>query len=213
MRKPLTIDFFHDVVCAWSFNMSSRLRVLAEEFDLDIQHKAFVLQASKAEMRARWGSLEGAKEIILGHWENCRRASDQPELINIEAMRKAPFNYPHGYTAALACKAAEHLGGQAGHWAMFDRLQRAHLSEARDISDPATACDAAVDLGYEAGVFAAALTNPRTAKAVKADRREAEQSNVYAVPTVRIRQTGACLVNAPMDDLRWQIQHLLARMS
>ena len=30
----LTIDFFHDVVCCWCFNISSRLRDLAAEFEV-----------------------------------------------------------------------------------------------------------------------------------------------------------------------------------
>ena len=34
----LTIDFFHDVVCCWCFNLSSRMRELAAGFDLDIRH-------------------------------------------------------------------------------------------------------------------------------------------------------------------------------
>jgi len=43
--SALTIDFFHDVVCCWCFNISSRLRRLASdaEFDLDIHHRTFVL--------------------------------------------------------------------------------------------------------------------------------------------------------------------------
>jgi predicted DsbA family dithiol-disulfide isomerase len=56
MATRLTIDFFHDVVCCWCFNISSRMRSLARELDLDIRHRSFVLQASRAEMAARWGT-------------------------------------------------------------------------------------------------------------------------------------------------------------
>ena len=128
----LTVDFFHDVVCCWCFNISSRMRALAAEFDLDIRHRTFVLQASPAEMAARWGTPEDARETILGHWAVCRQVSDRPDLVDIDAMRAAPFDYPHGLTAALGCKTAERLGGHAAHWDMFDRLQRAHLTEARN---------------------------------------------------------------------------------
>ena len=39
-RGPaLTLDFFHDVVCCWCFNISSRMRKLADELDLDIQKR------------------------------------------------------------------------------------------------------------------------------------------------------------------------------
>ena len=43
--SALTIDFFHDVVCCWCFNISSRMRGLSDEFDLNIRHRTFVLQA------------------------------------------------------------------------------------------------------------------------------------------------------------------------
>ena len=117
MTASLTLDFFHDVVCCWCFNISSRMRSLAVEFEfeLDIRHRTFVLQASRAEIAVRWGRPAKARETILGHWSACRQASDRPELVDIEAMRAAPFDYPHGMTAALACKAAEQLGGQSAH--------------------------------------------------------------------------------------------------
>lgn len=205
----LTIDFFHDVVCCWCFNISSRMRALAAEFDLDIRHRTFVLQASRAEMAARWGTPEEAREIILGHWEICRGASDRPELVDIDAMRAAPFDYPHGMTAALGCKAAERLGGQAAHWNMFDRLQRAHLTEARNVADPATVLRAARDLGFESAAFAEIFEDPETLRATEADRQHARALQVRSIPTLIIRQTGARLVNGPREDLAAQLHAAL----
>ncbi|MGD9863521.1 MAG: DsbA family protein [Pseudodonghicola sp.] len=46
----LTLDFFHDVVCGWCFNISPRLHRLAQEVDLDIRHRCFVLQDSPRRM-------------------------------------------------------------------------------------------------------------------------------------------------------------------
>jgi predicted DsbA family dithiol-disulfide isomerase len=54
----VTFDFFHKMVCCWCFNISSRMRALVAEFDLDIRHRTFVLQASPAEMAARWGARQ-----------------------------------------------------------------------------------------------------------------------------------------------------------
>ncbi|MBI1418886.1 MAG: thioredoxin domain-containing protein [Limimaricola sp.] len=203
---PLTIDFFHDVVCCWCFNISSRMRSLVEEFRLDIRHRTFVLQDSPAEMAARWGTPEQAREAILGHWAACRQASDRPERVDIEAMRTAPFDYPHGMTAALGCKAAERLGGQAAHWDMFDRLQKAHLTEARNVADPATVLDAACELGFEAAAFADLFDDPATARAVQADRRHASAHQVRSIPTLIIRETGTRLVNGPRDALAAQLR-------
>lgn len=202
----LTIDFFHDVVCCWCFNISSRMRALAREFDLDIRHRTFVLQASPAEMAARWGSSEDARETILGHWAVCRQVSDRPELVDIYAMRAAPFDYPHGMTAAQGCKAAERLGGQAAHWDMFDRLQRAHLTEARNIADPEVVLHAARDLGFEATAFANVFQDPETMRAVETDRQHARALQVRSIPTLIVRETGARLVNGPREDLAAQLR-------
>ena len=207
--SALTIDFFHDVVCCWCFNISSRMRSLGDEFDLDIRHRTFVLQANTAEMAARWGSPADARETILGHWAVCRENSDQPERVDIDAMRAAPFDYPHGMTAALGCKAAERLGGQAAHWDMFDRLQRAHLAEARNVADPATVLHVARDLGFEASAFAEVVDDPETMRAVEADRQYARALEVRSIPTLIIRETGTRLVNGPREDLAAQLQTVL----
>ncbi len=204
--EPLRIDFFHDVVCCWSFNISSRLRLLAGEMQLDIHHRTFVLQASRAEMAARWGSPAAARMTILGHWAVCRQASDRPELIDIDAMERADFDYPHGYLAALACKAAERLAGQDAHWAMFDQLQRAHITYAQNIADPEVIRQVAHSLGFDEAGFAAAFDDPATAEAVEADRQYARRHQVQAVPTLIVRETGTRLVNGPIDDLRAQIR-------
>ncbi|WP_424929733.1 DsbA family oxidoreductase [Amaricoccus tamworthensis] len=201
----LTIDFFHDVVCCWSFNISSRLRMLAVELDLDIRHRTFVLQGSEREMAERWGTPEQARDTILGHWERCRGVSDRPELVNIKAMRKAPFPYPHGNVAARACKAAEALGGQAAHWDMFDSLQRAHLSEARDIADRDVVVEIGAAAGFDRDTFTLLVDAPETKAAVDADRLYARQLQVTSVPSLIVRQTGNRLVNGPTDDLRAQI--------
>ncbi|CUH66239.1 Protein-disulfide isomerase [Thalassovita gelatinovora] len=202
----LTIDFFHDVVCGWCFNLSPRMRRLAEEFDLDIRHRTFVLQASPAEMAQRWGTPANARKTILDHWEMCRSASDTPELFNIEGMRQARFDYPHGMVAALACKTAETIGGPSCHWDMFDRLQTAHITEARNIADREVVLDLAVSLGHDRTAFSRRLGNPATARDVEQDRRYARRRQVHAVPTLIVQNTGARLVNGPTEDLRAQLR-------
>ncbi|MCE5974920.1 DsbA family protein [Sinirhodobacter sp. WL0062] len=213
MMSRLTIDFFHDVVCCWCFNISSRMRSLAAEFDLDIRHRTFVLQADRTEMAARWGSPEAARETILGHWSACKEVSDRPELVDVEAMRAAPFDYPHGLTAALGCKAAEVLGGKGAHWDMFDCLQRAHLTEATNIADPIVVRSIARRLGFEAAAFADAFYSSATAQAVEADRQRARALQVRSVPALVIRETGARLVNGTRNDLAAQLRSSLKRIA
>ncbi|OCX71489.1 DsbA family oxidoreductase [Acidithiobacillus thiooxidans] len=164
----ITVDFFHDTVCCWCFNMSFRMRTLADEFDLDIRHRTFVLQDSVEAMRRHWGSPEQARTRILEHWDACREVSDRPEMINVDAMSNAGFDYPHGFQAALACKAAERLSGQAAHWDMFDAIQRAHFTEARNIADVDVLLDVAQSLGYQISRFDAEMNTPMTFADVQA---------------------------------------------
>ncbi|WP_346894249.1 DsbA family protein [uncultured Roseibium sp.] len=201
----LTVDSFHDVVCGWCFNISPRLRVLAAEFDIEVRHRTFVLQDSPEQMVAVFGSMDQAKETILGHWAACRAASDTPELFNIEDMRAASFDYPYGLPAALFCKAAERLSGQGAHWDMFDRIQTAHITEARNVADMDGLLDIASDLGFDRDRFRRAVFDPGTRIAVDADRHLARRIQVRSVPTVIVRETGTRLVNGPIGDLRAQL--------
>ena len=205
MARPLTIDFYHDVVCAWCFNISPRMRSLAAEFDLDIRHRTFVLQDSKKAMAERWGTPAQARKTILGHWFHCRNASDTPDRVNIEGMRRARFDYPHGMVAALACKAAELISGQIGHWDMFDRLQSAHITEARNIADPDVVVDLAVSLGHDSSVFRARLNDPQTKRLVEADRQQARRFQISSIPTLIVRSTGMRLENGSVEELRAQL--------
>lgn len=201
----LTLDFFHDVVCGWCFNISPRLHALSEEFDLDIRHRSFVLQDSPARMVEVFGSMAAAKETILGHWAACQAASDTPDRFAIAAMRAAPFDYPHGLPGALACKAAERLAGQDGHWRLFDAIQAAHLSQARNVADAAELQLIAAGAGFDPGDIARLMNDPSTRQAVEADRLLARRMQVTRVPTIIVRETGARLVNGPLEDLRAQI--------
>ncbi|NNE79815.1 MAG: hypothetical protein HKN18_06030 [Silicimonas sp.] len=75
--SSLTIDFFHDVVRCWYLNISSRLRDLASEFNLDIHHRTFVLKTSQAEMAARlWQPIrQGQPSLIIGRPADLRNLS------------------------------------------------------------------------------------------------------------------------------------------
>jgi putative protein-disulfide isomerase len=203
--KHLTLDFFHDVVCGWCFNISSRLHALADEFDLDIRHRTFVLQASPAEMIVRFGPMENAKTEILGHWEACKAASDTPDAFNIKGMRAAPFDYPFGLPGALACKAAEIQAGQDAHWRMFDAIQKAHLTDARNIADREVLAEIAADIGLDVPRFVQTISADSTLSLVEIDRASARRLQVRSVPTIIVRETGYRFVNGPIEDLRAQL--------
>ena len=92
---------------------------------------------------------------------------------------------------------------------MFDRLQSVHLTEARNIADPATVLHAARDLGIEAAAFTEIFDDPATLRAVEADRQHARALQVRSIPTLIVRETGARLVNGPREDLAAQLRAAL----
>lgn len=211
--RKLRLEFFHDAVCGWCFNLSPRLRTLAQEFDLDIRHRTCVLQDSPSRMIEVFGSMAAAKATILGHWAACADASDTPEKFAIDRMRAARFDYPSGLPSALACQVAQKLAGPHGHWRMFDALQDAHISRALNIADVDVLVDVAAGIGFDPDRFRQDLQDPRMHSAVAADRELASRLRVRVVPTVIVPQTGVRLRNGRLLDLREQLHGQLSALS
>jgi len=182
----IKVDFYHDTVCGWCYVLSPRLRKISKEFELDIHHKTFVLQRDNSEMVQRFGSMQEAKAEILRHWASCAEADGNHERFNIEGMRQQPFDYPNGWLAALACKAAEQQQGQQGHWLMFDRIQHAHLQEARNIADSRVLEQVATNAGFDLVRFQQDFRSQTVADAVTADRKKAAQIGFKTIPTMVI---------------------------
>lgn len=182
----MQVEFFHDAVCGWCYLQSPRLHKVAQNLNIKIVHRAFVLQRNEQEMIARFGSMQSAKDEILRHWQACQQHAERPERFNIEGMRAKPFNYPSGYRAALAAKSAEILAGQAGHWQLFDAIQTAHLQENRNIADTDTLLDIATEQGFERTEIARLMSSEPIIQAVESDNLRARQIGVRSIPSLYI---------------------------
>ncbi|MGQ5717475.1 DsbA family oxidoreductase [Pseudochrobactrum asaccharolyticum] len=212
VTSPLIIDFYHDAVCGWCYVMSPRLRQVAGELGIQIRHHTFVLQDSREQMVQVFGSMERAKSEILGHWEACAK-QDDAQRINIEGMRTQSFEYPNGLASALACQAAHMLGEDIAHWDYFDAVQRAHLTENRNIGDAAVLTDIAVSLGFDRDAFTTAMISEDAAQRVQADRMQAMQLGIRSIPTlivssadkttdpIRLQTTPAELLKSRLQDM------------
>lgn len=180
--SALNVEFFHDAVCAWCFVLAPRLKVLREEFDLDIQHRSFVLQADNTQMIQRFGSMPKAKETILQHWQQCAQA-ETVKRINIEGMRRQSFEYPSGLLAAKACQTAQALAGPQAHELMFDRIQVAHLVESRNIGSLQTILEIAEEQGFRVEPFVQHLQE-QAQREVESDLSRAIALHITSVPTL-----------------------------
>ncbi len=204
----INIEFFHDAVCGWCYLLSPRLRQIAEKYPVKIVHRAFVLQRNESEMIARFGSMKQAKQEILQHWQTCQRYAEHPELINIEGMRDASFNYPTGYLAAVYAKAIEQLGGQEAHWDFFDAVQRAHLCESRNIADADVLNAIAIAHGFSYAQVKAAVDSPDVKLAVLNDKRRAVEFGISSIPSLIIN--GSQLVSQTLTAA--QLEQLISSL-
>ena len=202
------VDFFHDVVCGWCFVLAPRLQQVSAELGIQVRHRSFVLQDSRAQMVEVFGSMERAKAIILRHWTDCA-AHEDIARIDIEGMRAQDFEYPSGWLGALACQAAGMLGGNDAHGAMFDAVQWAHLHQHRNIGDAEVLLDIAEALGHPRGAFADHMRSDAAARRVQADRAEAAALGIRSIPTV-IGGNGLRLQTLPLPQLRQALAHLVA---
>ncbi|MEH6346718.1 MAG: DsbA family protein [Bermanella sp.] len=207
IKQKLRIDFFHDVICGWCYVISPRLRELAKEMDLDVHHHAFALSATKSEMIEKFGSMKQAKEIILGHWEQCALADDQ-KRVNVEGMRKKTFEYPTSSLGLLACKAAQKQGGQQEYWDYFDAVTHAHMSENRNIADMDVLASIAVEVGLDRQRFLQDYASPDREQEIKHDRKLARKYGIQSTPSMIVNEQWIISGALPLNELRKRLKQI-----
>lgn len=200
--KINTVEFYHDVVCGWCYVMSPRLRRLADEFGFEVKHRAFVLQHSRQEMERVFGSMASAKEIILGHLEQCKKADDDSDRIDVKGMRSTDFEYPSGLLGTLACKAAQTQGGHAMHWDIFDLIQDAHLKYNRNIGDKDVLLDLAGQLGLDMQKFREDMYSQESLSQVNKECADARGFNIRTIPALVVDRRFIINSTMPLDEIR-----------
>jgi len=180
----LTIEFFHDVLCAWCYAFSPRVRRLVRERpEITVVHRCFALAPTPEAIVEIFGSKERGKREILNHWR-AANLNDDEHRINADLMAQRPFDYPYSMPGLLACKAAEMQGGPAAHWDMFDRVQRAHLTECLNIADFEVLRQCAVDVGLDVGRWERDYGSAAVREAVERDLARARLLGITGVPTL-----------------------------
>jgi len=202
----MEIEFFHDVLCAWCYALSPRLRRLTEEFpDIKVIHRGFPLAPEPNDIVQMFGSKEKGKKDILQHWK-AANMNDDEHRINAELMEQRDFDYPYSTPALLACKAAELQGGQAMHWDYFDKVQEAHLTLCRNIADFDVLTDIARELSLDVEKFRADLRGEQVKYLLRLDIDRALELGVEATPTL-VANDGMLTGAVPYDSLkRWYVK-------
>lgn len=202
----MEIEFFHDVLCAWCYALSPRLRRLTEEFpDIQVIHRSFPLAPQPEDIVHMFGSKEKGKKDILKHWE-AANMNDDEHRINADIMKQRDFDYPYSTPGLLACKAAELQGGQAMHWDYFDKAQEAHLTLCRNIADFDVLTDIARELSLDVEKFSADLRGEQVKYLLRLDIDRALELGVEATPTL-VANDGMLTGAVPYDSLkRWYVK-------
>ena len=182
----MQVEFFHDVLCAWCFALSPRMRRLVAEFpEIEVIHRSFALASDADRLVEMFGSKEAAKREILNHWRNANENDDE-HRIHTEDMALRTFDYPYSMPGLRACKSAELQGGQLAHWNMFDRIQKAHLVETQNIADFNVLLQCADEVGLDTERFKNDFESDATLDAIYQDSYTAKELGVNAVPSLLI---------------------------
>lgn len=184
-NNKITIEFFHDVLCAWCYVLSPRVKKLIQKYpdEIILIDRAFALAPSEKSLEYMFGSKELAKQEILEHWRAANE-NDTEHRINADLMATRDFDYPHSMPGLLACKAAEMQGGNEKFGEMMDRLQKAHLTECLNINDDEVLKQCAKDIGLNAEQWYKDYKSEKTRELVLSDLALARKYNVNSVPTL-----------------------------
>jgi hypothetical protein len=109
---------------------------------------------------------------------------DDEHRINADLMAQRPFDYPYSMPGLLVCKAAEAQGGQEAHWDMFDRIQRAHLTECLNIADLEVLRQCATDVCLDVVRWEKDYRSAKVRAAVEGDLARARLFGITGVPTL-----------------------------
>jgi len=117
-------------------------------------------------------------------------------------MAQRSFNYPYSTPGLLACKAAEAQGGNSMHHKMFNRIQKAHMTDCYDINDFEVLKMCASEIGINVEQWEKDYHSEKVSQALDEDLYFASQYGINSVPTLiangKYKLTGA----QPYDVLK-----------
>jgi predicted DsbA family dithiol-disulfide isomerase len=183
--KPIKIEFFHDVLCAWCYALSPRVDKLKEKYgdQIEIVHRSFALAPEPDSIAQMFGNKAEGKEEILGHWRAANQNDDE-HRIHAEIMATKPFDYPYSTPGLLACKAAELQGGNAMHEKIFNRIQKAHMTDCDNINDFEVLKKCAAEVGLDVEKWEKDYYSQQVRQMLDEDLYKAYQYGVNSVPTL-----------------------------
>ena len=182
----MTIEFFHDCLSAWCYKLSERLHAfVAAHPDVRVLQRSFPLAVSPDVLRSKLYSdpREAKRDVVMVHWADARDFEPDPR-INCELMMTRDFDYPWSMPNQLGGQAAAMQGGHEAHWAFFDRVQKAHLTEARNIADYDVLADCAGEVGLDVARWRTDVAGTHARDLVARDVALAQRYGILRIPAL-----------------------------
>lgn len=209
---PVTIEFFHDVICSFCFPMSYRMRQLQAAMpQVRILHRSYALVWDNGDPARAADDPVPSRAELLTHWARASRLDDL-DRFNLSGMAGADFPFPSSVLPLLACQAGRRTAGEAGYWDMFDALQHALFVQCLNIGDTQVVERCARRTHLDFGQWQRHYRDPATRAQVEEDFRLVSRYGVRQVPTlvvdgVHLLEDGAI----PLPRLMAQIAALASR--
>jgi predicted DsbA family dithiol-disulfide isomerase len=209
-NKTITIDFYHDVICAWCYVLSPRIRKLAKnDSNIIVNHHSFALLPNEKTIVHRYGSKEEGKRQILNHWRHAATKLDNGnQKIDTDLMESRTFDYPYSIPGLIATKAAEMQAGKTMLWYFFDAIQNAFFAEGKDINTEETHLEIAQKLNLNIEQFKRDIHSEETLKSIKSDISQANRLGIYSVPTIVVNGTHKISGAQSYEDLKKSIEEI-----
>lgn len=168
--------YFGDPMCSWCYGFGPELdALLRDRPGLRVDLVMGGLRAYNTEK-----ADAAFRRSIAEHWAHVADESGLP--FNDAALAREGFVYD----TEPACRAVvvARATDPARALPYFKRVQRAFYAEGRDVTDPRTLADLAVDEGFDRAVFLAAHASTAAKDAVRLDFSASQRSGVTGFPTL-----------------------------
>jgi predicted DsbA family dithiol-disulfide isomerase len=201
--------FFHDVLCPFCYITSKRLMKVVKEYgkEVTVVHKAFMIISSLEDLKAAAPDEESAVNLFRGEFsilKNYIKDYDPDKVLS-----KGKIKWVWSLPPLMACKAAEHQGGNEVHWKYFDKLQDKFFMEGEDVTQDEVLLSTAESLGLDMKKFKEDYKSKKAKLEVIEDEEEAHAMGLRGVPAILVNDHWLIRGVPEEDKIRAVIEDIL----
>ncbi|BBG22963.1 hypothetical protein IC006_0247 [Sulfuracidifex tepidarius] len=152
--------------------------------EVRVVHKAFMIISSLEDLKAAAPDEESAVNLFRGEFsilKNYLKDYDPDKVLS-----KGKIKWVWSLPPLMACKAAEHQGGEDMHWKYFDALQDKFFLEGEDVTQDDVLLSTAMSLGLDMNKFKEEYKSKKAKLEVLEDEEEAHAMGLRGVPAILV---------------------------